>query len=242
MVKKAHKSAEETPLGHSHETPPSKLAPKPCVTCGRQITPRAKWAKNWGEIRTCSDSCKSFKPSSRAAVFQLRNLHKTVIDNVRSGLNAANDESVSHALSRFLTSHPETHDAANESIVRAQVDVDTWIEHALVSTSPPQSTHSGNLPSCDALELRLLQAASVFDRLVADGKDAGTDSLHHYLQSSGPGMRERVRRAARRLFVLDQDEMSTGAGRLQLLQNGKVLNGLEGASFAKGSIQYRRPG
>jgi hypothetical protein len=33
-------------------------APKPCVTCGREITWRKKWEKNWADIKYCSDACR----------------------------------------------------------------------------------------------------------------------------------------------------------------------------------------
>jgi hypothetical protein len=34
--------------------PPS----KPCATCGRAMTWRARWAKNWETVRYCSDGCR----------------------------------------------------------------------------------------------------------------------------------------------------------------------------------------
>jgi hypothetical protein len=40
------------------ETLLSKQRPKPCHTCGREITPRHKWAVNWSTIKYCSDKCK----------------------------------------------------------------------------------------------------------------------------------------------------------------------------------------
>ncbi|MCZ4068716.1 DUF2256 and DUF3253 domain-containing protein [Microbacterium sp. H37-C3] len=35
-------------------TPP----PKTCASCGREMQWRAKWAKNWDEVRYCSDACR----------------------------------------------------------------------------------------------------------------------------------------------------------------------------------------
>lgn len=35
-------------------TPP----PKTCASCGREITWRKKWAKNWDAVRYCSDACR----------------------------------------------------------------------------------------------------------------------------------------------------------------------------------------
>ena len=31
---------------------------KTCASCGRRIEWRAKWARNWDEIRYCSDACR----------------------------------------------------------------------------------------------------------------------------------------------------------------------------------------
>ena len=31
---------------------------KTCVACGRTITWRKKWARNWDEVRYCSDACR----------------------------------------------------------------------------------------------------------------------------------------------------------------------------------------
>ncbi|MEO7253564.1 MAG: DUF2256 domain-containing protein [Casimicrobium sp.] len=46
---------------------PSKL----CVVCGREMTWRKAWAKNWDEVKYCSDRCrvnKSSKPSVRKPI------------------------------------------------------------------------------------------------------------------------------------------------------------------------------
>lgn len=31
---------------------------KTCVRCGREITWRAKWARDWDQVKYCSDSCR----------------------------------------------------------------------------------------------------------------------------------------------------------------------------------------
>jgi hypothetical protein len=36
---------------------------KICSTCGRTIEWRRKWARNWDEVRFCSDGCRRNKPS-----------------------------------------------------------------------------------------------------------------------------------------------------------------------------------
>ena len=34
------------------------FADKTCVSCGRSISWRKKWEKNWDEVRYCSDACR----------------------------------------------------------------------------------------------------------------------------------------------------------------------------------------
>ena len=34
------------------------LPTKPCATCGRPMTWRKRWAKNWDEVKYCSDACR----------------------------------------------------------------------------------------------------------------------------------------------------------------------------------------
>jgi hypothetical protein len=35
------------------------LPSKPCVQCARQMTWRRAWAKNWAEVKYCSDRCRA---------------------------------------------------------------------------------------------------------------------------------------------------------------------------------------
>lgn len=46
---------------------------KVCVVCGRVITPRKKWAKNFDEIKYCSDACRKNKKNTNyeAAIIEL---------------------------------------------------------------------------------------------------------------------------------------------------------------------------
>ncbi len=37
------------------------LPSKPCAVCGRDMTWRKAWAKNWAEVRHCSDACRARK-------------------------------------------------------------------------------------------------------------------------------------------------------------------------------------
>ena len=37
------------------------LPSKPCAVCGRAMTWRKAWAKNWDEVRYCSEACRKNK-------------------------------------------------------------------------------------------------------------------------------------------------------------------------------------
>jgi hypothetical protein len=37
------------------------LPSKPCKTCGREMTWRKSWAKNWEQVLYCSDKCRAGK-------------------------------------------------------------------------------------------------------------------------------------------------------------------------------------
>jgi len=37
------------------------LPSKTCLACGRPMTWRKAWAKNWDEVRYCSDRCRADK-------------------------------------------------------------------------------------------------------------------------------------------------------------------------------------
>ena len=40
------------------------LPSKPCQACGRDMTWRKAWAKNWEQVLYCSDACRKNKPAS----------------------------------------------------------------------------------------------------------------------------------------------------------------------------------
>ena len=42
-------------VGHSSDIT---VPPKPCVVCGRAITWRKKWARDWANVRYCSEACR----------------------------------------------------------------------------------------------------------------------------------------------------------------------------------------
>lgn len=35
------------------------LPAKPCLACGRPMSWRRAWAKNWSEVKYCSDRCRT---------------------------------------------------------------------------------------------------------------------------------------------------------------------------------------
>ncbi|WP_334118673.1 DUF2256 domain-containing protein [Limnobacter sp.] len=40
----------------------SYLPSKPCTVCGKDMSWRKSWAKNWGEVKYCSDACRKAVP------------------------------------------------------------------------------------------------------------------------------------------------------------------------------------
>ncbi len=42
------------------------LPSKPCQACGREMTWRKAWAKNWAEVKYCSDACRAQKASAKS--------------------------------------------------------------------------------------------------------------------------------------------------------------------------------
>jgi hypothetical protein len=41
------------------------LPTKVCAACGRPFAWRKKWAKDWEQVRYCSDKCRKSKPTSK---------------------------------------------------------------------------------------------------------------------------------------------------------------------------------
>jgi hypothetical protein len=42
------------------------LPSKSCQVCGREMTWRKSWAKNWQEVKHCSDACRKSKTHSNS--------------------------------------------------------------------------------------------------------------------------------------------------------------------------------
>jgi hypothetical protein len=43
---------------HGFKGNKSTLPSKPCVACGRPMSWRKSWAKNWDQVRYCSEACR----------------------------------------------------------------------------------------------------------------------------------------------------------------------------------------
>ena len=48
---------------------------KPCAACGRTITWRKKWERDWDNVKFCSDACRTHKPGARDAALEDAILH-----------------------------------------------------------------------------------------------------------------------------------------------------------------------
>lgn len=42
------------------------LPSKPCTVCGRPMSWRKAWAKNWDEVKVCSEACRRLKKNKPA--------------------------------------------------------------------------------------------------------------------------------------------------------------------------------
>ncbi|CEH18206.1 Uncharacterised conserved protein UCP037205 [Ceraceosorus bombacis] len=207
--------------------------PKPCHTCARVITPRAKWERNWDEIRFCSSSCKSQRPG-KLVRWQASDSSEANFLATPSALSI----STTHEADLFVT------------------DLEAWVEAALFETA--KKSAEGRLATCEDVEARLTGELDALAHNVAistgqqEGPTIGADpdncrqTRDHPLSSAlraPPGQRERVRRAARRLAILESSlwalarlQHITFKGHVQLFQRNKQLTSLEDVSFAKGPI------
>lgn len=48
--------------------------PRTCVACGRQFAWRKKWARDWEQVRYCSDACRRHKVSATDEALEQRTL------------------------------------------------------------------------------------------------------------------------------------------------------------------------
>lgn len=140
------------------------------------------------------------------------------------------------------------------------VDIEMWIEAVLLDIAS-RNAKEITLDDVQQRIIDLLREADVLQKETAEGgkevwgeesigTEKGRESGHALWKAvdSAPGLRERVRRAARRLALgITHDSnpaqttiTTTEGGRIELLQAGKTLRTIEDLSFAKGTLAVRR--
>ena len=215
----------------------SKLTKKPCLTCGRVITPRSNWATNWAEIKYCSDACRKEKRS------------KMTISWI-----PADPEEVQRLLqdssSRNSTIHwLKTAQIPNSHGEPIRLNTDEWMEAILLHIAHADSPkRKGDpFPTGEDAESIIKQELDTMPAVQQHSSDESVEAMHpvRLAVTSHPGLRERVRRALRRLAVLPASNLAPsgdrGTGsterRLYLRQRKRHLVTLEDVSFAKGPIE-----
>ena len=75
-------------------------APKHCAACGRTMAWRKSWAKNWDEVKFCSDGCRKHRPGAAdgelerqiLALLQARGAGKTICPSEAARAVAGSEE------------------------------------------------------------------------------------------------------------------------------------------------------
>lgn len=227
----------------------SKLQPKPCHCCGREITPRSKWKRNWDEIRFCSDQCRSWPGTIKVFTYQgdegTADLAGMNLNKITKPTPLEGNTNLERCINRDEGDpNKETPLGPKHQLLIHELDVDAWIESS-IWTVAQQSSKSTNLKS-------LQDVAQVMD----DDMDKLADvqlgnAINEYLKHSHTSLREMIRRAARRLVVMPCDSWAcTKRNLLKLAENQKVpillltqqkgrqrLVTLSDVSHAKGEIE-----
>ncbi len=80
----------------------AELPSKPCASCGRIITWRKKWERDWESVRYCSDACRAHKPGAQdrmleqtiLRLLEQRGAGKTICPSEAARAVAASDDEV----------------------------------------------------------------------------------------------------------------------------------------------------
>ncbi len=96
-------------------TPGVTPAAKACKSCGRSITWRKKWERDWESVLYCSDACRSHKPSEvdrqlEAAILRLlasRGRDKTICPSEAAKLVGASNTPPDHRTTNRPDARPE---------------------------------------------------------------------------------------------------------------------------------------
>ncbi|MFK8053872.1 MAG: DUF3253 domain-containing protein [Woeseiaceae bacterium] len=67
---------------------------KPCTVCGREMVWRRKWAKNWDDVKYCSDACRGSRKSHQALVLERAILE--LLDKRPNGKSICPSEAARH--------------------------------------------------------------------------------------------------------------------------------------------------
>lgn len=106
------------PRGSRTTDPPT----KPCAACGRVITWRKKWERDWDSVRYCSDACRRAKPGPADAA-----LEQTILDLLRArkaGGTICPSEAAKAALGDDWRDGMErTRQAARRLVARGEIEI-----------------------------------------------------------------------------------------------------------------------
>lgn len=199
------------------------LQTKPCLTCAREITPRAALARNWAEVKYCSDACRSQR-RARAVLSFDTHAHSSETD-----------------LADCLWPRLVLFDAQKQ---KWYINVEDWVELSLLTiAAQPSRKHT-----CEEVEAFLLTQC----RASHSNSDTEAPAMLEEVLAAPPGLCERVRRAARRCLIFaegrtEEDEAQRVARRFQaaiqprgkaftLKQGSQTLMTLHDVSYAKGPI------
>lgn len=215
----------------------SKLIPKACLTCGRIITPRSNWAKNWAEIKYCSDACRKEKRSKMTISWIPADPDE--LQRRRQDASAGNGRLHWLKAAQIPGSHEEP----------IRLNIEEWIEAVLLyialANSPKRK--GDPYPTGEDAENIIKQELDTMSQAQRQSSGGDGEALHpvRAAVTSHPGLRERVRRALRRLAVLPASDLASSSDcengsterRLYLRQGKRHLLTLDDVSFAKGPIE-----
>lgn len=187
------------------------FAPKPCWCCGREISPRAKWARNWDSIKFCSGQCKA---SSNVVALPC-NAAVSERNHYAIGMPT------STLLSRCLDVHEPSEGQGGSRTTYFYLDA--WLEISILKTAYERSPKSKRDPfptladvatalhgdiaqmgedvTAVPTESSHIDTPPQIERIESSSSSALAATITACLEQTKPGEREMLRRAARRLVV-----------------------------------------
>lgn len=101
-------------------------APKTCAACGRTMTWRKQWAKNWDEVKFCSDACRRHRVNETDGKLEaeiLRLLHERGAGKTICPSEAARKVAGSEDRSAWEPLMEPARAAARRLVARGSVDI-----------------------------------------------------------------------------------------------------------------------